>query len=152
MKSAVYFFLVSFICICCNTEERAFNPPYDMGKIWEFHHQTEWDSISTANHLVGKWKWNYSFCCGEGTQNEIFTDDQNVVIEFRNDGTLEVLEKNNLTQKSDWHLRIEDANLFGIVANPSVIQLYGRILFTENGVLFDDAYRDGANNYFIRVE
>jgi hypothetical protein len=146
------FFLVSFLCICCNTDKKEFNPPYDMGKIWEIHHQTTWDSLSTANHLVGKWKWNYSFCCGEGWPNETFTNDKNFIIQFFDDGTLEVFENNISQKKSTWYPALEDGHLYGIVVNPTIIQLYGRILFDENGVLFDDAYRDGANNYYIRVE
>jgi hypothetical protein len=108
--------------------------------------------LSTAQQLIGKWKWNYSFCCGLGTKGESFTDDKNFVVQFFNDGTLEVFEQSISKQKSTWHLRIEDADLYGIVAVPAVNQLYGRMFFIENGLLLNDSYRDAADNYFIRIQ
>lgn len=152
MKVVIYILFPLVIIFGCNSEQPDLNPPYDLTKLWEVHHQTAWDSLSTANHLIGKWKWNYSFCCGLGSKGELFTDDQNLIVNFYDNGKLEVLEKNISKQVSNWHLRIEDSDLYGIVATPQVIQLLGRMFITENGVLFDDAYRDGANNLFIRID
>ncbi len=153
MRPGFYIFIIVILLFGCKVKEPETNSPYDMINLWETHHQTEWDSLSTANQLIGTWKWTYTFCCGESLnpQGQI-TLSENLFITFFEDATLQVTKSDVFIQESTWHIKSEDADLFGLETNPPVSQLYGRILFGENAVLFSASYRDATDNYFTKTK
>ena len=71
-----------------------------------------------------------------------------MTIEFKSNSTLDVKENGQITQSSNWKVVNSDADLFAIDVDPPVIQLYGRILFCEKRVKFNNSYIDGNDNYF----
>ncbi len=119
--------------------------------MWDCHHETSWDSLKTNLTLIGEWEWEFTGCyrSPEGATNEEF---KGLTIEFKSDNTLEVKENEQITQISNWKVAEGDADLFAIDVEPSVIQLYGRILFCGERVEFNDSYIDGCDNYFKRKE
>lgn len=137
---------ISILSIACNKEE---NPPISRGDIWECHHERTWDSLSTKEALIGEWEWEYVRCFwspDDANGNEF----DGLTIEFKQDNTLDVKENGQITQTSNWKVVDGDADLFAIDADPAVAQLYGRILFCEDRVEFNDSYIDGCDNYFKR--
>ena len=73
-------------------------------------------------------------------------------IEFKSDSTLDVIKHGQITQTSNWKVVNGDGGLYAVDVNPRVFLLYGRILFCEGRVEFDDAYRDGCSNFFVKNE
>ena len=64
---------------------------------------------------------------------------------------IKVFINEELTQESNWSVEVRDSEYFGIVAEPYVVNTFGKILFAENRVLFNGSYIDGPDNYFKKV-
>lgn len=146
--SITLIFTISLLLLACNKEKK---PPISQGDIWDCHHEMTWDSLNTKEALIGKWKWEHISCFWnpEDANNEEF---QGMTIEFKSDNTLDVKENGQITQTSNWKIVNGDIDLFAIDVTPSVNQLYGRILFCEEKVKFNNSYIDGCDNYFRRQE
>lgn len=144
--SLAFIFVAAIILITCNKEE---TPPINQAEMWDCHHKTEWDSLKTKERLIGTWDWEYIGCYWntEDANDDSF---KGMTIEFKSDSTLIVRENGQMTQTSRWVVVDEDADLYSIEVDPTVIQLYGRILFCEKIVEFNDSYIDGCDNYFKR--
>ena len=110
-----------------------------------------WDLSKITNSLIGKWDWKYIGC---SFSSEVDNDDEfkGLKIEFKSDNTLKVEENGAIIQTSSWKVVNGDSDLFEIEADPSVDQLFGRILFCDKRLKFNDSYRDGCDNYFERGE
>jgi len=117
--------------------------------MWDCHHETSWDSLKTNFTLIGEWEWEYIGCYWfpEGANDEEF---KGLTIEFKSDNTLDVKENGQITQTSNWKVVDGDLDLFAIDVEPTVNQLYGRILFCDDRVEFNHSYIDGCDNYFKR--
>ncbi len=144
----VSIFAISILLIACNKEE---NPPINQGDMWDCHHEMTWDSLITRESLIGEWEWEYIGCYWNP---EDANDDEfnGMTIEFKEDNTLDVKENGVITQTSNWEIVNGDADLFSIDVDPTVTQLYGRILFCNERVEFNQSYIDGCDNYFKRKE
>lgn len=134
--------------IACNKVE---NPPFSQADMWDCHNELKWDSLQTQNSLIGIWEWEYIGCYWnpENANNESF---KGMTIEFKSDSTLIVKEYEQITQTSKWVVVKGDGDLFAIDVDPTVIQLYGRILFCDQIVEFNHSYIDGCDNYFKRID
>ena len=141
------FLIVQTILFACNKESK---PPVDPVNIWKCHHEITWDSPSTRTALIGVWKWEYINCLDTGHDND--DEYRGLSIEFKADSTLNVIQNGQVTQTSNWKVVTGDEDLFSIEATPSVVQLYGRILFCDNKVEFNHSYIDGCDNYFTKAE
>lgn len=152
-KLGIFLLLTVLIASCEKEKEELWSPPYDILELWNTHRETEWDSLSTANHLVGTWELVYYVCCGEGTTltEENFEKDL-FQVRFFEDGTLEVTEKDKVTQQSEWYVKSEGFGMYGIRVTPFVNQLFGQMVFGDNSVLFNNSILDGADNYFIKLD
>ncbi len=131
-------------------DENTFIPPNQM-EFWNCHTQTVWHMESVFNELVGKWKWIYSesyWAPGEGLN----TEDENTILEFQSDSVLNVYVDGNLTGTTNWSIILTDPPLFGLAMDSTIAQLYGRILFCNEIVEFNNSYIDGDDNYFKRIE
>ncbi|MBL7780925.1 MAG: hypothetical protein JNM22_06885 [Saprospiraceae bacterium] len=137
------FLIVQTIMFACNKEK-------SQADMWECHHEMTWDSLSTKNALIGVWEWEYINCLNTG--NDDNDKYRGLSIEFKSDNTLNVIENGQVTQTSHWKVVEGDADLFEIDADPSITQLYGRILFCDKRVEFNHSYIDGCDNYFTRKE
>lgn len=145
-QSIILLLAIPFILFACNKAEK---PPVSQGDMWECHHETTWDSLKTKNALIGEWEWEYIACFWnpEDANNNEF---KGLTIEFKSNNTLNVKENGQTTQTSTWKVVGGDADLFAIDVDPSVPQLYGRILLCNERVEFNNSYIDGCDNYFKR--
>jgi hypothetical protein len=150
MKTSNYSIVLTFtlliLLIACNKEEM---PPINQGDMWDCHHEMTWDSLSTKETLIGVWEWEYIGCFWN-PEDANKSEFKGLTIEFKSDNTLDVKENGQITQTSNWEIVNGDAELFAIDVHPPVTQLYGRILFCEERVEFNDSYIDGCDNYFKR--
>lgn len=147
-NSIAFIFAILILLLACNKEE---NPPISQGDMWNCHHKLTWDTLSTTKALIGKWEWEYIGCFWnpEDGNNDDFIG---MTIEFKSDNTLDVKENGQLTQTSNWKVVIGDVDVYALYVDPKVNQLYGRILFCDERVEFNDSYIDGCDNYFKRKE
>lgn len=139
---------ISILLFSCNKEKYS---PYSQARIWNCHHELTWDSTSVNETLIGEWEWEYILCIAD-PQNANDEDHKGTTIEFKSDNTLDVIENGEITQTSNWKVVDGDSDLYKINVDPYVIQLYGRILFCEKRVEFNNSYIDGCDNYFMRIE
>jgi len=146
--SIALIFTITLLLLSCNKEE---NPPVSQGDMWDCYHELTWDTINTKETLIGEWEWEYIGCFWNP---EDANDDEfkGMTIEFKSDNTLEVKDNGQITQTSNWKVVNGDADLFALDVDPTVTQLYGRILFCDKRVEFNDSYIDGCDNYFKRKE
>lgn len=132
---------------CCKKEEDV--PPVHVEQLWACHHEMTWDSLSTRNALLGEWEWEF-ISCYWSPENANGDEFKGLVIHFKSDDTLIVTENGQITQVSSWKVVDGDGDLFELEVNPYVGQLYGRILFCDQKVEFNDSYIDGCDNYFVK--
>lgn len=142
--------LLIFSCKKEKEEEIIKKPPTQM-ELWNCHTQTVWHKQNTFDELVGKWKWFYTenFWESNGGMN---TENENTIIEFRQDSVLNVIVNGNLVGTTNWIIIQTDPPLFGLAMDSAIYQLHGRILFCDDLVEFNDSYIDGDDNYFRRIE
>ena len=138
-----------FLTNSCNDSD-SIEP--ELPNFWTEHHKVAWDSTSTANNLIGTWKLTYRYCCPESTtrgttQN---VEDENFQLSISAE-KISVFIDGELEQESSWSIGIQDIEPFGISAEPSVANTFGRILFAEDMILFNGSYIDGPDNLFERV-
>ncbi len=139
---------ITFVLVACNKDE---NSPISQGDMWDCHHKTAWNLLKTKNALIGKWEWVYTGCFWS-PENANGDEFKGLTIEFKPNNTLEVKENGQTIQTSTWKVVDGDADLFALDVTPNVNQLYGRILFCDERVEFNDSYIDGCDNYFERKE
>ena len=140
---------ILILCVGCNKEKEPLSPPIiDM---WNCHHESTWDESSTREALIGEWEWEYIGCYSVPS-NANYEEFEGLEIEFKDDNTLDVIEDGQIIQTSTWEVVDGDVDLFAVDVEPSVSQLYGRILFCEELVEFETSYIDGCDNYFRRKD
>lgn len=125
-------------------------PPISQQEMWDCHNQKTWDAIDTRDELIGKWSWEFISCYSD-PENGSSTEHEGLTIEFKEDGTLAVTNDGLVTDNILWRVIDGDANLYAVIVEPPVSQLYGRILFCDNRVEFNNSYIDVCDNYFIRL-
>ena len=126
-------------------------PPKSQGDMFDCHQQSNWDSLSVSNELIGEWEWEHISCYwnpDDDNDNEY----RGLTIEFNEDQSLIVREEGLITQASSWKVVDGDANLYALEVDPRVIQLYGRILICDDLLEFNDSYIDGCDNYFRKKD
>lgn len=104
------------------------------------------DSASTSTKLLGSWVWKKQACFSNKAANA----DKNVIINFNANGTFTVNENSIIVTTGSWKLEINDINYWGLDLTSPSNYLYGRIYFCEKQVIFNDSYRDGCDNLFVK--
>lgn len=131
-----------FLSSSCNIGN---NPPKSQSVMFDCHHEKSWDSLATQNELIGEWEY-ISCCCTSDDAND--SDFRGLTIDFKPDQSLIVREAGKITQTSTWKVVDGDHTFYALEVDPYVIQLFGRILFCEDLLEFNDSYIDGCDNYF----
>jgi len=125
-------------------------PPVTVPDMLACHRTATWDSAAIHDKLLGKWEWEYIRCFWSQEKGN-YDDFEGLVIEFKEDSTLEVEENGQITQTSTWKVeKLYDGN-HRIATDPIMLLLPGQILFCEDRVLFNDSYVDGCDNYYQRI-
>ncbi|MFN8355865.1 MAG: hypothetical protein U0Y10_15515 [Spirosomataceae bacterium] len=117
----------------------------DINSFWQCNKSQNLDTTAISSKLVGSWTWAKQSCFWTGKTKSA---DRNIKVTFKNDHTFSVNESSNTLTQGTWKLIQVDGNSWGLdMSSPSEF-LYGRILLSENQVLFNDSYKDGCDNVF----
>jgi hypothetical protein len=136
------YFLIGSICLLafsCKKTKRDI--------IWECDSAQFSDSTVISNKIAGSWLWTKQICWGNG---KIFFANKNVKVNFNANRTFTVVENGSIITLGNWNLEIVDGNAWGLNLSVSSEYLYGRILFCNNQVMFNDSYIDGCDNVFAK--
>jgi hypothetical protein len=104
------------------------------------------DSTAISAKLIGTWAWSKQSCFDvDGTKKA----DRNVKVIFSPDGTFQVNENTTaLTQGSWMVVQVDRFGSWGLNLSSESEYLYGRLLFCDNQLLFNNSYVDGCDNLF----
>ena len=136
-------FLVLTICTVILSCKKDSSENYSFGQCPNAQYL---DSASISNKLVGSWVWKKQACF----PNKAANADKNVIIAFNANSTFTVTENSVITTAGSWKLEINDINYWALDLTSSSIYLYGAISFCKNQVIFNDSYRDGCDNLFVK--
>lgn len=120
--------------------------PYYKTNLTSCINQTQWDSLSISQQLIGKWNWDYINCPEGGYESE--EDYKGLSLEFVSDGHVFVFQNNVPTDTSTW--QVTSGPDFRLSTDPGVEQTRGSIEFCENHVLFNESGIDLCINYFTK--
>jgi len=120
----------------------------DIDKFWNCNQTQNLDTSAISSKLIGSWNWSKQ-ACGDGA-GKSKTADKNIKVTFRTDRTFYVNENATLLTQGNWKLVQVDGNSWGLDLSSTSEYLYGRILFCDNQVLFNNSYRDGCDNLFAK--
>ena len=151
MKGVILVLLSIFIFIGCDDEDVA-KRPVSLENMSDCYRKNEWNKNIIAKELTGKWQWIYTenFWAPDEGQN---TENENRGFEFLSDSTLNVFVNDEIVESTRWIVvPVNNSDLFKLELDEPVQYLYGEILICDKILLFFDSYRDGTDNYFIKVE
>jgi hypothetical protein len=142
MRVLLLLLLISLFLFSCSKDSEP-----DQQKFWDCHTSQNFDSTAIANRLLGTWNLS-SQMCGPGAAGGPVVLRIAVKSTFNTDGSFSVVDHSSTLTQGNWKLKIVDANMWGLDLSVQSNYLYGRILFCENKVLFNDSYRDGCDTKF----
>ena len=119
----------------------------DIKKLWDCNASQHFDSAKLADKLIGSWQWTET-----SSEKSTKQADKKVIVTFTSAGKFSVTENSTVLTQGNWQLKIEDGDMFGLSVDTASQFLYGRILLCDNHVLFNDSYKDGADNLFTRTK
>lgn len=117
----------------------------DINSFWQCNQSQNLDTTAISNKLLGSWTWAKQSCFWAG---KIKIADKNIKVTFKGDHTFSVIESSNVLSQGTWKLMQVDGTSTGLDLSTPNEFLYGRILFCDNQILFNDSYRDGCDNLF----
>ncbi len=120
----------------------------DINSFWQCNSSQNLDSTAISNKIVGSWTWAKQSCFWTGKTK---TADKKIKVTFNSNATFTILKNSSIITQGNWKLNTIDSNMWGLDLTPSSDYLYGRILFCNDQVLFNDSYRDGCDNLFEKV-
>ena len=119
----------------------------DFSSFWQCNNSQNLDSTSITDKLLGSWTWTEQSCYWTGKTTKA---DKDIKVTFNSNTTFTVRENSAIISQSNWKLKIVDSNMWGLDLTTPSLYLYGRLLFCNNQVLFNDSYRDGCDNLFVK--
>lgn len=139
MRLAYFSLIILVAVISCKKDN------LDINSFWECNRSQNLDSTTLSVKLIGSWTWAKQSCFWEGKTK---TANKNIKVTFNNNHTFNVNEDLNTLTQGTWKLVQVDVNSWGFLLSSPSNYLYGRILFCNKEVLFNDSYRDGCDNLF----
>lgn len=133
--------MFAFFVVSCKKEK------IDINSFMQCHNVQHLDSTGIFNKITGSWHWVKQYC--SGSKNATGAD-KTVTVTFNANATFNVLENSLIIAQGTWRLKMADINLWGLDITTQSNYLYGRILFCDNQVLFNNSYIDGCDNLFNR--
>ena len=118
----------------------------DLNAFWQCNNSQNLDSAAISNKLLGEWKWTKQACYSTGKTTKA---DKDLRVIFGANSTFTVTDNSNIVTQGTWKLKIVDNNKWGLDLSTRSEYLYGRILFCDDQVLFNDSYIDGCDNLFV---
>ncbi len=141
MKYLIFFLLVCSLSFSCKKD-------MDLDSFWSCNSAQNLDSTAISNKIQGPWKWIKQACCGD---SKFKPADKNIKVIFNPNSTFTVSENSTIVTQGNWRLVIVDATMWGLDLSSSNSYLYGRILFCDNKVLFNDSHLDGGDFVFEKT-
>jgi len=147
MKNLFFLMMLILFCISC-AEEDISGRPISQSDIWNCYNDSEWSDVKVKDELIGKWKWIYTE--NFWTPNEGWnTENENTVIEFLNDSSLQISVNSVLMGTTKWSVKPQDGELYGLELDSTITALlHGRILICGEILEFNNSYIDGSDNFF----
>ncbi|AUP80670.1 hypothetical protein [Flavivirga eckloniae] len=136
------------ITFACDNSNDFIEPPVKQAEMISLHSEKDWNETKIMNTLIGQWEWEYVSCFWD-SEDSRYAKKQELTIEFKTDGSLEIQQNGKPTQNSEWKV-VLNSNIYELEVSPPVEQLYGNIFFSERRVLFYQSYMDICDNYFKR--
>ncbi len=144
--------LISILVLISCEKEEISQRPMSQTNIWNCYNDSEWTDLKIRDELTCSWKWIYSenFWAPDKGRN---TENENTLIEFLTDSTLNVIVDGNIQNSTKWTVTPKDGDLYGLDLDSAVTTLlYGRILICGEILEFNNSYIDGSDNYFQKVQ
>ena len=116
--------------------------------LWECNNAPFLDSVTISNKIIGSWIWTKQLC-GDGA-GILLIANKNIKITFNANATFTVLENSAIITQGNWKLQTVGGSVWELDLSSSSEYLYGGILFCNNKVMFNDSYRDGCDNVFVK--
>lgn len=141
--------LFSILLVACNDDDLLSKKPTPF--LNDCHHETTWDSLSTADGIVGEWQWFHKHCVWGSFEGDSISD-KDVTIKFFENGTL-AFQKDTSMKTATWQVKSTGAdNLFELKFDSFVSNINGSIRICDNEISFDDTPTDGCQNFFRKIE
>jgi len=115
--------------------------------LWECNNSPFLDSATISNKIIGSWIWTKQVCA-DGT-GDVTAATKNIKITFNSNATFTVYQNSGILSQGNWKLVLVDNNAWGLEPTLNIF-LFGRILFCNNKVMFNDSYIDGCDNVFAK--
>lgn len=119
----------------------------DLTACWQCSIVQALDSTAISGKLVGSWTWAKQSCFRPGM---VKPADRTIKATFKIDHSFAVVEGANTLTQGTWGLIQVDGNSWRLELSAPSEFLYGRILFCDKQLLFNDSYIDGCDNVFNR--
>ena len=142
MRNAIFLSALIIGLLSCKKDK------LDINSYWQCNQSQNLDSARISAKIAGIWVWSKQSCSGSGKTKQA---DRNISVVFNADHTFIVNENAAVLTQGTWNIVQVDGSSCGLNLSSSSEFLFGRILFCENQVLFNDSYRDGCDNLFIRT-
>jgi hypothetical protein len=143
MRHILFFLIIVTFLTACKKDK------LDIGSFWNCNQSQNLDTTTISSKLFGSWRWGKQVC-GNGA-GKTKTADKNIKVTFKTDRTFSVNENATLLTQGTWKLVKVDGNSWVLDLSSASEYLYGRILFCDYRVLFNDSYRDGCDNLFDKT-
>jgi hypothetical protein len=142
MRLIIIILILTLILNSCKKET------INLNEFWQCNKSQNLDTIAIANKLTGSWTWRKQSCSSSG---KTILADKIVKVTFNSNRTFSLSENAIIVTQGNWKLKIVDSNIYGLDLTPQSEYLYGRILFCNDEVLFNDSYIDGCDNLFCKI-
>ncbi len=140
MRLIVMYLVLIIILFACKKEQKI-----DNNSIWQCNQSQNLDSTLVSSKLIGTWKCEKRSCFWTNTTE---LAKKNVIVTFKSDRSFFVTENAVIITQGNWKVVSEDSTSWGLNLSSPSEYLYGRILFCDNLVLFNNSYVDGCDNLF----
>ncbi|WP_375579668.1 hypothetical protein ABWH96_00915 [Marivirga tractuosa] len=150
MKNTIPLFLIAMILFSCKEDE--VKPPFDNIEFYENHEAANWTKETAKEHLQGKWKLIYIYCCSMATSQE-WAKIEDGYFELQFDGdSIKVFSEGKLEQTQYWEFNEHYEEVFYLETAEPISNTFGTLYFSENYMFFNSSPYDGPDNYFEKVE
>lgn len=129
-----------------------FNPPFNNIKFYEDHEAANWTKETATEHLQGRWKLIHIFCCGFGESNN-WADVEDEYFELQFEGDSVKVFKNNIHEQTQhWTFDKKYDEKFYLKTEEFISNTSGTIYFSEDYMLCNSSYMDGADYYYQKID
>lgn len=150
MKNLLLIFLTPILLFACKEDDEKL--PFDNQEFYETHENANWTKETAKEHLQGRWKLIYTYCCpmAKGSKWEAVEDNYFELL-FEGD-SVKVFTNNKLEQSQYWDFDESYEVNLQLKTEEFIPNTFGTIYFSDIYMLFHSSPMDGPDNYFEKVE